>query len=202
MNSTDNINPKLLKIVALAKQGVGGERETAIKLVKKICTEQNIDFGEVMNWSGLKKYEPRIAIKTKSELQIIIQIASKYCTSKEHHDIRGGYYHSRRFVWVEYWATPGLHIEVLNACRVYLEAYRKERKQLLSDMNMAFVHKHKLWPAYSSENDTAPTEEEIALGRRAQKLGESMQESVNLNKELDAGLSRARKGKNGKCREA
>lgn len=187
----ENINPKLLKIIALAKGGVGGERTAAVNMVRAICEREGLDFDVVMSDKGEMptEFEPDIKIRTKDELRVIIQVASKFATTPEYPNIRAGYYIGYREVWVKYTTTAAQHIDTLNAIAVYLKAYRREKKNFLRSLQTAFVAHHGLYPQFEQDEaeEQEPrqkTLEEKQDDWRAANMRMAMTESVNLRREL------------------
>lgn len=190
----DNIDPKLLKVIALAKHGIGGEKETAIRMVRQICEREGLDYDFVMSDGGAlpKKYSTDIKVRTKDELRIIIQVAAKFATSPENPHVRGGYYRGYREVFVEYTATAAQHIDTLNAISVYLTAYRKEKANFMRSLNKAFVAHHNLYPQFDTDEEEPQehkpkTLEERQDDWRAANIGMALSEDVKLHKQLGGG---------------
>lgn len=187
----ENIDPKLLKVIALAKQGVGGEKENAIRMVRAICQREGLDYDFVMSDGGAlpKKYSTDIKVRSKDELRIIIQVAAKFATSPENPHVRGGYYRGYRECYVEYTATAAQHIDTLNAISVYLAAYRKEKANFMRALNKAFVSHHNLYPQFDSDDDEPAEPKEKTLQERqddwrAAHVQMSLSEDVKLRKQL------------------
>lgn len=189
----DDIDPKILKIVALAKAGVGGEKEVAIRMVKQICEREGIDFDELMSdRNAPKQFEPEIKVRGRDEMRIIIQVVARFATTPEHPDVRAGYYSYTKEVWVRYTCTPSLHIDTLNAINVYLKAYRKEKKNFMDALKDAFVQHHNLYSQFyeapdEPEEPKPKTAEERAADWRAANMMMAMTESVKLTKEIGDG---------------
>lgn len=82
---------KLKKLKALAERGVGGERESALKLYHKLLEKYQIDEGEILeervtlHWFGYK---------TELEEDLLKQIFYKVTGSTSYHHYTGNY--SRR----------------------------------------------------------------------------------------------------------
>jgi hypothetical protein len=186
----ENIDPKLLKIIALAKAGIGGERESAIALVRKICDREGIDFDAVMSDNGdmPKEYETDIKMKSKDEMRIVIQVAARFATTPEHPGVRGGWYRGYNECFVKYTTTAARHIETLNAIDAYLKVYRREKKNMLEALKEAFTAKHSLYPQFDQDDDEAEPKAKTAEERlktwRAANIMQGLTESVNLQKQI------------------
>lgn len=188
----DNVNPKLLKIIALAKGGVGGERESAIRLVRSICEREGLEFDAVMSETGdmPKTFEPDIKVRHKDELRICIQVAARFAATAENPGVTGGAYRGYKEIYLKYTCTAARHIDTLNAIDVYLKAYRREKKNMLEALKDAFTAKHSLYPQYDTEDDEPPkerTDEDRLKTWRAANLMQGLTESVNLHKQIGKG---------------
>lgn len=183
-----DIDPKLLKIIALAKHGVGGEKEQAIRIVKRICLRDGLDFDEVMAGKDQpKKYEPEFKILTKDEVQIAIQVAARFASTPEHPDVRGGRFRGYKLGYVEYTTTAARHIETINAIEIYLAAYRKEKKNIARALQQAFVINHGLYSQFKEDREDdrpAPTKDQLEEQARAIALTGALSEDVDLVKRI------------------
>lgn len=135
----EDIDDRLLKIISLAKDGIGGERENAIRLVKKMCAEQGLNFDDVMNSVQVKEYFLHAA--DKNEAIVLQHVIAKFAMTREHLGL--GYSQNRLYVYFE--CTPARFIETSNAWAIYQHAYRKEKARLLADLPAAFYMKHDLY---------------------------------------------------------
>lgn len=145
-----DIDPKLLKIVALAKHGIGGEKEAAIRLVRRICEREGIEFDDVMSESNeFKKYDVIFKWKNKVERQIVVNCIWHFALSPEHHEL-GAWNYDKSF---EYTTTPSKHLETVNAVDIYLKAFRKEQKKIMQDLMSAFLSKHRLFREFDLPSD-------------------------------------------------
>ncbi|MFA5172562.1 MAG: hypothetical protein WC426_13455 [Sulfuriferula sp.] len=178
----DDIDPKLLKIVALAKGGVGGEKDTAIRIVKKLCADLGLEYDDVMNATEFRKYE--IPYERNNEHDIIVQILYKFATTPEHPGVRG----NKRYKEFYITTTPSKYIETMQAIAVYIAAYRKERRRIITDMPLAFIHKHEIFGGHNDPDDERkqPTRAELEAARRASRLAENM-DDVTLTKAIESG---------------
>jgi hypothetical protein len=133
-------NEELLgKIVALARGGVGGEKETAIKMVKALCVKHDLNFDEVMNASETVK-EYWIDHK-KREQDVLAQVICRYA----HLNIDSGTQPSIGGERLYFKTTQEKYIETLNAWEVLQGLYTKEHKLLEKAFFRAFIQKHNLF---------------------------------------------------------
>ena len=189
----DDIDPKLLKIVALAKHGIGGEKESALALVKRICERDGIDFDAVMSDTDAPREftADDIKVRGRDELQIAIQVAARFATTKEHPSVAGWYYSFDKTIRLKYTTTTARHFETMNAITVYLKAYRREKKKFLESLNTAFYSHHGLFSQYHEEPDDEEekprTLEQRQAAWRAAHMSMAMTEQVKLTKEIGDG---------------
>lgn len=123
----DKVNDKLLKVIALAKHGVGGERTAAIATAKRICATHGLDYDEVMGSAETAKiHEYTLDIKWRNKLEedMLAQVCLKFACTPENPDL---FFNSYRKVFI-YNTTAAKHLETINAASVYLHQFRKERK--------------------------------------------------------------------------
>lgn len=188
-----DIDPKLLKVVALAKHGIGGEKETAMAMVRRICDREGLDYDEVMSdQDAPREYTPEIKVRSREELQVAIQVAARFATTKEHPDVRGRYYGYDRTVILRYTTSPSMHIDTLNAINVYLKAFRKEKQNFLRSLQKAFYTHHGLFSQFEEpdEDDEPPkpkTDQDRLDDWRAANMMQAMTENVNIRKEIGDG---------------
>jgi hypothetical protein len=192
----EDIDPKLLKIVALAKAGVGGEKDTALAIVKQICERDGIDFDAVMSDTDMPREYiiDEYKVRSRDELQIAIQIVARFATTKEHPDVRGSYYSYDKTIRLRYTATAARHIDTLNALAVYLKAYRAEKRKFLRSLNSAFYSHHNLFSQFSEDTeDDKPlkekTKQELEDEWRSVQMMQAMTEEVQIRKQLNGGES-------------
>lgn len=179
----EDIDDRTLKIIELAKQGVGGERETAIRLVKKMCAEKNLDYDDVMNSVAVKVY--RLNAIDKGEANVLAHVIAKYAVTREH--IILGY--SRNRLWIYFTCTAARYIETANAFAVYQVAYRKEKARILKDLPGAFAMKHNLYlphSEYDAKDMREPSEEELKSAHRQSKISD-MLDDVEIRKAIGDG---------------
>lgn len=133
-------NEELLgKIVALAKRGVGGEKATAIKMVKSLCKKHGLDFDEVMQGGdAVKEYW---IDHQKGEQKVLAQVICRYA----HRSIDDGIQQSIGHTRLYFKTTQEKYIETLNAWEVLQKLYHKERKLMARAFFNAFLSKHDLF---------------------------------------------------------
>lgn len=148
----DKLDPKLLKIVALAKDGIGGEKTAAIRLVKRICEREGISYFDVMNASDETEHILYCHWRNKQEEDILAQVCLHFAVTEKNPSLG---YNAVRKVFI-YTTTMAKHIETMNAAAVYLAAFRKERKKILNSLVGAFVYKHNLYRSVGTPNATGP----------------------------------------------
>ena len=187
MQLTDK-DPKLAKIVQLAKLGVGGEKDNALRILKELCVTNSIDFAEVMGDDITFREYIVGRYRNEQELRIVSQVCFKFGSID---DGRFGvrYNKYRKVVMVE--TTPAKYAEVAYAYPIYIREYRRLLKQTVEDLAGAFIGTNRLYqPDYGHEPeddqpDTRTNDEIAAAWCRAQlSMGIS---PVRINKALGDG---------------
>lgn len=197
-----DINDKLLKVIALAKQGIGGEKTAAIATVKRICKTHGLDYDEVMGaaeTAQIKEFVLDIKWRNKMEEDMLAQVCLKFACTPDNPDL---FYNQYRKVYI-YNTTAAKHLETINAASVYLHQFRKERKKLEQALLGAFCQKHRLYPTEETYNARHPEQakqigdgdskidvdaefKKIEEARRRMALAEGM-DDVNLHKSIGSG---------------
>lgn len=143
----DKQKDRLGKIVTLAKNGVGGEKTTAIKMVKSLCEKYDLEYDDIMsNQQEVSEYT--VEFKTKEEEDILCGCIYKYAYLTYDDSILESVYYKK----LTFKTTPERYIETINAFGVLKNIYKKEKIKIQAAMLEAFRVKHDLF--YS------PTEEE------------------------------------------
>ncbi len=160
---SDKVDDKLLKIIALAKFGIAGEKTMAIRMVKKICERENLDFDEVMGYdelAALHDYELKIHWKGADEEQLLAQVCFHFALTHQHPYLK---FNKWRHVFM-YKTTAAKHLETVNAATIYLRAYRKEKKKMAEIILAAFVNKNRLFADDEVSEDLARQLAELKSG--------------------------------------
>ena len=189
---TEKLDKEYLgKIVALAKGGVGGEKETAIRLVKKLCDKHFLNFDEVMNDKGVGKFY--LDFK-RGERQLAVQIICRYA----HMALDDSMYGSRDGLRIYFETTKEKYIETLNAYAVLSKKLKEEKQIVVSSIEDAFFSKHNLYYQPTPEErkkierrqkakEKKKTEKEKAEEEKSQKMARALLhglDDVELYKQL------------------
>ena len=191
MTNDNTVDERTLKIVELARTGIGGEKEAAQRILQRICAKQGLSYEDLINDTSEKCSEHLIVTGklTKNEQTIVAQVIYRFATSKEHPNLWIS--RSRRnrvlkgFIAV---CTPAQAVEAQYAVKIFLRAYRTEVKRIERETKIAFVMKHELFPQYETEGDKDEelTEEKRAELTRAQLASYNMTE-VPIYKVIEQG---------------
>lgn len=175
-----DLDEKLVKIVELAKHGVGGEKQVAMRMVERKCRELGLDPADVMSGVNVKEYT--IPYKGKAEHDIISQICWKFAVIQEYPNLWWRKYEKVFIIKT----TAEKYLETMNAITLYMKAYRQERRLLIRNLPMAFVSKHQIYSEIGSENTkTKWSAREIRDYELRQALAANMQD-VKISKGIQA----------------
>ncbi len=168
---------KLGKIVQLAKLGIGGEREVAIRLVRKLCWEHGLSFDDVMNEQQIREFSMKY--RNKEEERVLVQAILRYATLTDKHEIFENKLRKRIF----FNTTQEKYIETVNAFIVLIRLYRKEKKKIMEATFRAFLEKHNLY--------YQPTPEEAAK-REQKEISKEELEILRIANDLTGKMEDAR----------
>lgn len=162
---TDELNKERLgKIVALAKHGIGGEKENAIRFVKSICKKHGLNFDEVMG-AGDEVTEWYIEHK-RGMARLLAQVIVTYAYDGDGTlPISPSRGHTRMY----FNATKAKYVETAHAWAVLSRLYDKEQKRMKDALYHAFLSKHELYATkvVKSVEEKELTEDE----KRARQMG-------------------------------
>lgn len=166
---------RLGKIVKLAKNGIGGEKANAIKLLKTLCDKYGLKFEEVMEQGELES-EHIIHYKKEIHTRLVAQIVYKYsgCDTIEVNRYR-------RTVRIK--STQEKYIETLNAVDVLVRLYDKERKKFKDAVFYGFLDKHRLYSdRKEGDEEKEFTDDEIAVRRAGYRMAGQMEDAELLKR--------------------
>ena len=194
MTNDNTVDERTLKIVELARTGIGGEKEAAQRILQRICAKQGLSYEDLINDTSEKCSEHLIVTGklTKSEQTIAAQVMYRFATSKEHPELwTSRSRHNRALKGFIAVCTPTQAAEAQYAVDLFLRAYRAELKRIQRETNIAFVIKHRLFAQYETEGDNNEelTEEKRAELIRAQLASYNMAE-VPMYKAIEQGNAR------------
>ncbi|NTW29807.1 MAG: hypothetical protein HGA33_00840 [Candidatus Moranbacteria bacterium] len=181
---------RLKKIIALAKQGEGGEKENAIMIIKKICENKDLNFDDVMSdrnedesfefyYKGLLTQEIAFQIYFKVIGGGSVSYNSKYiflkCTQEKFEEFQVAFYEYRRIYKKE---------------RKAFDEKQKLEKKVFSK---AFIQRYELYSDLTEEQEKELREkrakkeitaEDIREAELAARMACDMEEEAFLHKRL------------------
>ena len=157
---SESIRARLLKVLRLAQQGVGGERENAEALLEKLLRKhsmtmadlESMESGEIRVWLRAGDAEERI---------VLSQLAIRLFGTKRKLWTQQGKFE----VGVDLSPSEKAALEI--AWEVYREAFSEARHALV----LGFCFKHDLY-ASEENGSTEMSDEERERGRRAMALAD------------------------------
>lgn len=129
---------KLGKIKALAERGVGGEKETALRMYKELM--EKYDISEEEAEMAITDIEQRwFSYRTQPEKRLLSQIFYKVTRDANHFEYKGKY-KRRKKVAVNCTEIEALEIQLL------FDFYREELEKEISVTVEAFIMRNHLYP--------------------------------------------------------
>jgi len=152
---------KLKKIEALAKCGIGGERETAQRMLDALCKKHGITLDQIISQD---KQGYRFSVQNKLDATLLAHVVLHVCQTSQIANWKRG---RLRF----YELTKAQAIDVEDCFNHFRRAWRKQ----LADMMAAFVNANHLF-APDGKNDPAkePTPDARARAMRIMQLMQGM----------------------------
>ena len=139
MNDYESLKAKINKIKELSLRGVGGEKETANKMLEELFLKYNLspeDFLEIEEQKSLVIIEPQNDLEKK----LIYQIAAKYTNVKQYEQFSDN--------------KIGFMLSKIEKIEM-LDAYSFYKKLMNDDLNVffsAFIHKHYIFKEKNSDD--------------------------------------------------
>lgn len=136
------LKDKLLKLYALSKRGVGGEKVNAENFLTKLLQKHDLTIEDIDQEIPKSRY---YRYTNKLNKKITYQVINKVTNSDEICNIRG-------FNEVLAKVTDYQHVQILELIDFHLSNFNKERNLFLKDFTSAYVQKHELFRA-PTDND-------------------------------------------------
>jgi hypothetical protein len=140
---------KLGKVVAMAKKGIGGEKDAAIAILKAMCAKHKLIYEDLMSDDN-ELYEYVIHYKNQEEFRILGQVVCRYAYLNI--DQKQGFNAIRKVVIFK--TTKEKYLETLHAFDVYKVQWEKEREKMKDAIYYAFIERHQLY--YAPRQDEIP----------------------------------------------
>jgi len=141
------LRSKLAKLLALARQGIDGERVNAQEVLDRLLTEHGLRVSDI---EGDEEREFSFRYTDKWDRKLAIQTVCRVLQR------RTGLYSYGRSKAFYATMTVAQSLEVDLTLNVYRKAFEKERERLW----LAFIQKHRLFPPSPGE-DEDPNEPEL-----------------------------------------
>lgn len=157
----ENIRSRLLKVLRLAQQGVGGERANAEALLEKLLRKHSMTLADLEGAGDSPQTRVWVSASDAEERIVLSQLAIRLFGTKRKLWTQQG----RFEVGVDVNSSEKAAIEI--AWEVYREAFAEARHALV----LGFCFKHDLYA--SDENGSVEmSDEERERGRRAMALAD------------------------------
>lgn len=148
-----NAKDLILKVAALAQQGVGGEKENAEALLNRLLKANNMTLADLEAAKNVKR-ERMFFIGEPNFEQLLTQIVCKVLNVN---NFSSFYYKSIKKIGLQ--LTDREFVRVSMLFDIYSAAFKRERNKLLKQQRLdrkilfsAFIHKHELYPNTPNQN--------------------------------------------------
>lgn len=151
---------KLNKIEALARSGIGGEKEVAQRMLDALCRKHNIILEQIIKPE--KEYF-KFVVKNKIDEMLLRQIVVHVCQATQINNMKDG---NKRY----YELTKLQTIDIEDA----FKHYRKEWENQLKESMIAFIHANHIYGPESNTNKQKPTPDSMEQFKRIMVLMRGM----------------------------
>lgn len=152
---------RMLKILALAQGGVGGEKENAERMLEALCKKHGVTLDQLEAKGKVELLW--FYCNSKFEKRLLSQIVDMMVSDPERRDTH--WVHKSRSRAVGYKLTPAEHAQV----KVGFETYKESWLQQQADFFTAFIWKNRIYGLYDRE-ERELTPEQKERNRRAAEL--------------------------------
>src|SRR5574337_1107830 len=168
----DQIKARMLKILALAREGVGGEQENAERMLAALCKKHSVTVEQLEATGAIERYW--FYVNTKYEKSLLFQCQHMCVSDTERHV---WWKHSNRSRAVGFDLTPGEYAQLT----VAFETFKASWLDNLDAFYTAFVWKNQIYGLNTETHDRELTEAEKEKGRKAAEMMRSI-ERTSLHK--------------------
>lgn len=149
--NNDRIRERLQKILALARQGVGGEKENAQRMLEKLLAKHNMTIADLDD-TAEEKTTVEFKVKNDAEKKLLIQ-----CAYKAIPGYSGDYFtYVRRGRKVSGLLginmTRAQQVEIELMFNIYSKALKKHLEKQADVALSAFIQKNQIFAARSDED--------------------------------------------------
>lgn len=167
----DKTKEKLLKLLRLSKEGVGGEASNAEAALERLLKQHGMTLADIDD-SAIAKVRVEMKYNDPNDKQLFVQVVAMVCDPQ---DVKISRWNNTRTLFCD--VTPAQKAEIV----VRYELLRKAYKQEVDTLFRAFVIKHKIWSTKPSEKSDRPMDDETL---RALKMAGSLKD-VELMKRIE-----------------
>ncbi len=163
------------KLLALTKQGVGGEADNAMRMLEKMLKPYGLSISDI-DTDTITMSEIGLPFKTTMEKKLAMQIIYMVTNDEER---RVFSYKGRRTLYLD--ATPAEQAEII----VRYDTLKKALSEEMDILFHGFVIKNKIWGSKkerAGEDDITP--EDLERLQRASDMAKNIN-SVNFTKRLE-----------------
>ncbi len=171
----ESVRIRLLKVLALARQGVGGERENAEALLEKLLRKHSMTLADLEGSGESAQVRVWIGASDAEERIVLSQLAIRLFGTKRKLWTQQG----RFDVGLDVTSSEKVAIEI--AWEVYREAFAEARRALV----LGFCFRHDLYAA--DDSVTEMSDEERKRGRQAMALAGVLPKVETPGKRLGSG---------------
>lgn len=139
--SDDKIKDRMLKLLALARQGVGGEAENAQAFLQKLLSRHGMTMADLED-SEQPKARVKFTWKTEEEHAILVAVICRALNARDFSCWKMG-----KRKGFEVMLTVAQRVEVELSMAAYMPEFKRQQALMMA----AFIHRNSIYPNVKSD---------------------------------------------------
>ncbi|AZS78569.1 hypothetical protein ELS24_09020 [Achromobacter spanius] len=139
--NNDKARQRMLKLLALARRGEGGERDNAQRFLASLLEKHGMSLADLED-EGLPTEWMKFPLKTVQDRRLLVQVASMVLKSNE---VQSRQYRRETALWLLVTKPQYLEIEL------HYRAFKKDLKKALELAFIAFINRNDIFSGERAE---------------------------------------------------
>lgn len=177
----NRIKERLLKMYALATQGIDGERDAAQKLLNENLKKYNLNMSDLIDSDSEINEIYWFVVKDKYQRNLLQQLYGTFVEKKPHFS---SYTRKNQKYSIGLKMTKSQNIELTLMYDFYLNQWKKEVEKQKNILFQAFISKHNLSLSYADYDKMS--DEDLKFAKKVWFMMNDL-DDVLFNKQIGAG---------------
>lgn len=141
--NNDKARQRMLKLLALAKRGEGGERDNAQRFLGALLKKHGMSLADLED-DGLAAEWMKFPLKTVQDRQLLVQVAGMVLKSNS---MPSRQYRGQKALWLH--VTKPQYVEI----ELHYRAFKKDLEKALELAFIAFINRNDIFSGVKEEGD-------------------------------------------------